>query len=527
MFTRLLSFFGMHLPELAPSNLLKDKLVLLALPPRGLTPELLKIQGAIDVLVLSKDGPLTPERCENHVSKLYTRLKDVCTNNCEIAILNGQAPLVLNKHKFNRFNNVLIPFGWPGLLATFGIIHYYLRGYLSFIGKTHLLVRNQNKTYLVLSVTTKPREVRRQYGPSGLSPLEILKELSDINQVVLRRIEEIEAGIHTGDIDILISTSDIDRLKARLGRVVGTYPLDVYTDDGSKGYSYNSVPYYTLPVAQRILDSAIIDRFGVRIPSPFWRYLSYSYHLLFHDKSARIRPGQQDIRSDTFQSPHNFEELQRLAALASCPAPKTFEEIETLLKNSDAFPSLDLIGFYSNKNAFLKKRYFDQKPNKPGLATFFIRDFGQGLSVVPDIRSRIESHFTILTEGPVTEQMREAVIKGVRGGNWVDPEAPGGLAEPIYWLVCWDKSPRSPSRRTRRKHPRVDNEHIRLKDEIRSEFGKSARKIQRLVHSSDNTLEALDHLAHLGQVNHPAVHAHLPANDLAHNVSAVNKVESL
>ena len=51
------------------------------------------------------------------------------------------------------------------------------------------------------------------------------------------------------------------------------------------------------------------------------------------------------------------------------------------------------------------------------------------------------------------------MLQGVRGGNWADSDAPGGRAEPVYWFVCWDPAPRLPSARTRRKHPRVDNEN--------------------------------------------------------------------
>ena len=59
---------------------------------------------------------------------------------------------------------------------------------------------------------------------------------------------------------------------------------------------------------------------------------------------------------------------------------------------------------------------------------------------------------------------------------------------------------------------RLDNEHVRIKDLIRSELGNGGRKVQPIVHSSDNVHEALDHLTHLGLSEHPAVLKHMQKN---------------
>lgn len=501
---------GLRLSDLDPSAIIRDRLVLAALPPAGLTPELLAAHGARDVLMLTRRGPAPPERRGQYVLQGYGQLSDVRKNNCHVAILHGRtAHALAEKAKFGRFEHILVPLG-PDLLAVvLGLLRYGWRGGLVIAGKTRLALAGSNRTYLVLRASLKPRDNRRQYGPTGMVPIDILRQLADLDQAVLRWSEAIEASNHSGDIDILIAKRDLPIMKERFSRTVGTYPLDVYTDDGGDGYAYKSVPYFMPKMARRLLDSASVGPSGIRVAAPYWRFLSFCYHLLFHNKSERVTPGTTAITRETFQSPHYFDELARLAAMAGQQVPDSFDRIETLLREAEVFPSLDLIGFYSNKNAFLKKRYFNQASSPPGLATFFIRDFGQGLGVMPDVRARILEHFTILAEGPVTEAMRGAVMQGVRGGNWADPQAPTGRAEPLYWFVCWDDSPRAPSRRTRRKHPRVDNEHIRLKDIIRREMGSGGRKVQPLVHSSDNTQEALDHLTHLGLADHPGVLARL------------------
>jgi hypothetical protein len=496
-----------------PAGLLRDRVVLAALPPDKLSAETLTAQGARDVLILSKSGPKSPERLANHVRLRYSQLSDVRKNNCRVAILHGASAYALaEKSKFGRFDDILVPLSSLPAVAL-GLLRYAWRGGLTLAGATRLPLAGGGKTYLVLHADLKPRDQRRQYGPTGATPLEILRQLSDLDQIVLRWSEAIEAGTHEGDIDLLIAASDLPAMKARFEQVVGTYPLDVYTDDGSAGHAYKSVPYFMPELARRLLESAVTGPSGVRVAAPDWRFLSFCYHLTFHNKSERIAPDTTRIDRDTYQSPHYYDELARLAALAGQATPASYDDIEARLKQAGVFPSLDLIGFYSNRNTFLKKRYFEQTTVSAGLATFFIRDFGQGLSRLDDIRKRIQEHFTILVEGPVTDASRAAILAGVRGGNWTDPQAPGGRAEAIYWFVCWDETPKPPSRRTRRKHPRVDNEHIRLKDLIRDEHGGGGRKVQPVVHSSDNSLEALDHLEHLKLTNHPAVLARIPTRE--------------
>ena len=494
------------LPEIPFADLVRDKRVLVALAGSQVSAEALRDMGARDVLVLDRQADLTATRVGSHVRQRYSRLADVRKNNCNVAILHGQAAFALmEKRKFARFGHVLVPLGLAQAAVALGLARYGRRKTLVLAGTTQLPGKAKPRRYAVLETHVKVRDHRRQFGPAGLSPLELMQQLSGLDYVTLRWSELMEAGKHEGDIDIPVSQEALLGLTERYGRQVGTYPLDVYTDDGQGGYGYKSVPYFTPGLARGVLESAAPGPGGIRVASPHWRLLAFCYHLMFHNKSERVRPGTQEIGPDTFHKPHYYQELQRLAQLAGQTVPRTFDDIEALLQHAAVLPSLDLIGFYSNKNAFLKKRYFDKAPMKTGLATFFVRNFGNGLEKVDALRERLLAHFEILAEGPVDEANRDCILRGVRGGNWADSEAPGGHAPPVYWFVCWDANPRPPSARTRRKHPRVDNEHIRLKDHLRRDLGEGGNKILRIVHSSDNSLEALDHLEHLGLKHHPEI----------------------
>jgi len=496
----------MSFSKISISELVGDKLVLVALPGSRAPQYHLHAQGARDVLVLDPRGPEEPCRKAEFVHARYRRLKDLRTNNCQVAVFHGRAVLTLSeRRKFARFSRVLVPLGPSLLLALPGLLRYFRRSVLRMTGVTSIDCSGRRRRYVVFTTKAPVRDQRRQYGPTGLTPLETLRELSDVPYVALNLSEKIASGEHEGDIDLLVARAGLDFIKERFERCISTRPIDIYADDGHGGHGFNGVPFFTAALAKGLLDSAVLDDAGLRVASPRWQFLAYCYHLLFHAKSEHISPGTSHINEATFEKPCYYEKLQRLAAMSDCSVPQTFDEIEALLREAAVFPSIDLIGFYSNRNPFLKKRYFEGAPVKPGLATFFIRDFGKGLDRVDFMRAQLEKQFTILAEGPVDETMRASVIQGVRGGNWVDDSAPGGVAHPVYWFVCWDPSPLKPSRRTLSKHPRVDNDRVRIKDDLRDELSASFSKSLRVVHSSDNALEALDHIERLGLKDHPEI----------------------
>jgi hypothetical protein len=486
-------------PELALDTLVHDRLIAVALPPSAGYPASLKRAGARDVLVLARKGPQDARRDGDHALLRYESTKSVFANNCQVAILHGTAtPALMNSKTLAGFATILVPYGPSLALALPALLRHVRRKRLAVAGWTRIEASGRTRRYLVLDSRVPATDNRRQFGTAGLSALDVLLRLGGLDYVVLRWPELIEQGRHEGDIDILVSHQDADKLVARFSDSVATYPLDIYSDDGSGGYYFNRAPYYTPGMARRMLETASITPAGIRVADARWRYLSFGYHLLLHIKSRRVPPGTNAIGPATFRAPKYFAELRRLAAAAGEPAPASFDDIEAALRRADAWPAIDLMGFYAEKSPFLKHRYFEHAALPPGLMTVFVRDFGLGAEPVARIRDLIASRFEIVTEGPVSDQIRDAVYKGVRGGNWSDPNAAGGQARPVHWFVCWDKTPAAPKRRTRKKQPRVDNEHVNLKYDIRELVGVKTRKQQRLIHTSDNSTEALEHIELLG-----------------------------
>jgi len=500
------------LPEIEAEALVRDRLVAVALPPSSHYPEALRRVGARDVLLIQRSGPKDGARAGDHAVIAYAGAKSAHNSNCSVVLLHGPATTAAMLAKMlARVDTLLLPLGPALALALPALMRHVRRKRLEVVGTTQFAVGRRERRYLVAASRVAAVDNRRQFGTTGLKPIDVVRRLDGLDYVVLRWPELIEDGRHEGDIDLLVARGDADKIRERFSDSVATYPLDVYSDDGSGGYYFNRAPYYTPRMARRMLDSATTTPAGLRVADARWRYLSFGYHLLLHIKSRRVPPGTNEIGPQTFRSPKYFAELKRLAVVAGEPVPASFDDIEAALKKADAWPAIDLMGFYAEKSPFLKHRYFENAALPPGLMTVFVRDFGLGTEPVARIRDLLASRFDIVSEGPVSDDVRDGVLKNVRGGNWSDPTAPGGEARPVYWFICWDKTPKPPLRRTRKKRPRIDNENVNLKYDIRENVGIKTRKQQRLIHTSDNSTEALEHIHVLGRESvvkaHPAAQA--------------------
>ena len=494
------------------SEIVREKLVLLVMPPKESIAKHVLAAGARDVLLLSKNGPSQAERLTGgYAEKQYRRIPCVRKNNCNVAILHGSSTFaLLEKREFARFTHILVPTGVSLIAMALGLILYGKRGILKLAGVTQIRSGYVSSTFFVLETKVSSHDVARQYAPAGLSPMEIIREIEDIKYVLLRGAEEIANGDHLGDIDLLVAQSDLAELKARFQKKVGTYPVDIYSEDGQNGHAYKGVPYFTIPLARKLLKYAEINSSGIRLPTGEWAYTALCYHLLFHGKIRTPSDQNEKLRPKSFTREKYYHELVKSVKAAGLPLPASIHDLEKHLKAGGFMPSLDMIGFYSNKNSFLKDRYFGNPSVRMGLVTFFVRDFGQCAELNDMLRLRLSENFEILSEGAVDQFNRDTVIRGVRGGNWIDEAAPGNIAEPVYWFVCWDPNPVAPSAKTRRKHPRVDNENIRLKDQLRRDLGRNgAIRSLRVIHSSDNSMEAIDHIHLLGLEAHPQIAARL------------------
>lgn len=486
------------------ADLVAGKLVLAALPSDPSIVGQLRNSGAKDVLVFSGDKAAgadnRPQRYDSHAEVRLEGIVDIAYSNCEVAILDKWSSLALNRKRYfwaTRLQTLLVPTGSASSLYFAGLRYYQFSGRLKPAGTVEIATANGARTFAVVEIKRKKSAHNRHlFVPADWSSSRIFEQLSGLDYVLLRSVEAVEADDGYKDIDMLVSDADLPAMTERLRAQVATLPLDVYAEGGIAGHDYQSVPYFFPDMARKILASGEVRPSGIRVPSAKWQYLALAYHLIFHGKSRHLDPGAR-LDESTFDKPKHYHALVALAAAAGFPTPASFDDLDQVLRENGAFPGKDLIGFYARRNGFVAKRYLHRGRAKAGLAVFFVRDFGNGAGPVPAIADVLRKEYKVLAEGPVTDASRSVILERIRGGNWRD--MPGTtFGEPVYWFVCWDEAPRTPKGKMRRKYPHLDNEKTALiKLAMREALGGSGRA-NRIVHASDNSDEALEHLSVLG-----------------------------
>lgn len=481
--------------------LVRDRLVVVADGGDARSVAHLQRLGARGVLVLGPAGT------DEAGTARYVSSARVGANNCSVAVLNNRAAFALRSRKFFRgFEIILVPLNLSQISGGIGLVRYLARRQLAPMGRVWLdgfavpLLAFRNTGF-----DNRPRH--RIYAPRAMTPLGILQAIGDLDAVALRWVEMVEEGEAVADLDLLVRGSAAEALEQRLSREIGTFPVDLYTDDGSGKRLFKDVPYYPPSMAQRVLDSASVRDSGARVPSPLWRFVSYAFHLLFH-KSNRLGVATDSLTPAAFGDERYVRELWRLADAAGEPRPQSVGDIEEMLRRHDAFPELDTIGFYSTGNAFLAARYVaGHAEMEPGLGVFVLRDFGLPSGIVEDVRGRLRSSgFELLAETPLDRN--SAAVTRIRGGNWIDDQAPGKVALPVHAFVCLDPRPVTPAGADRRRYPRLDNANMLLKAVLRSEFAGLGEKSKlNFIHASDNSAEAKVYAEVLGLAGEPEVAA--------------------
>lgn len=495
-------------------SIVSGRLVLVAMPGSNAIISTLRDHGARDVLALTASGSDTYLRHPTHAERRLATLKSISQNNCQVAILNSFTCAALNRKRYfatTRLEKLLVPLNAYLPLALPGTLYYKRRKLITIDGRTTIPLNGERASYLVLGLHRKQSHNRRMYAPIGWEPQRIFDHIKDIDYVLLRGLERIEGRAAHKDIDLLVSDNCLMTLRDLLTEQIGTVHLDVYAESGIEGHDFESVPYFMPQFARKLLASSELRKSGIRAPSPRYRYLALCYHLLFHRKSYHIPPDAKYIDERTFIEPRHYKDLIELAGQANMPVPHTFDDLDQVLRVNEAFPGKDLMGFYARRNPFVAGRYVNRRRLRAGLATFFVRDFfGQGGMLVPTVGESLRQHYVVLADGSVDAENRGTILSKVRGGNWHD-ESTKQVAEPIHWFVCFDACPTTPAGRLRRKYPNLDNEMTALVKHRIRENGKAISGVARIIHASDNSDEALEHVEAIGVANCPAV-AELVAN---------------
>jgi hypothetical protein len=477
-------------------DIIANKLVMLVEPRQRGMIEFVLDRKPKDLLIFRRTGAPVPQRHQQSIESRLRTLSDIAMTNCQVAILDSLSSRALNsKHFFwkTRIDYFLVPKGASKLLYLAGLTYYQRSRRLVVVDETEIESKAGKRSYLIIKVQ-RNRGVhnRRLFAPHDWSPIEIFNEMKGLNYVLLRSIEAIETGKDYKDIDVLISDDDLPELSRRFSQSIGLAQFEVYAETGIGGHDFQSVPYFMPSFARKILAGAEVRPSGIRVPSAIDRYLSLAYHLLFHGKSRHLERGAA-LSEATFSKPRHYQALVKAARNAGLEAPQSFDDIDRHLKEHGSFPSTDILGFYSRRNKFVAARYLHKKAEPPGLVVFFVRDFGQPATFIDEMEKVLKNEYEIVASGAVDQSIGKAVSERVRGGNWRD-NADTSLGDPVHWFVCVDPNPIAVDRKLRKKYPLLDNARTaNLKLALRQLGGG-----KRVVHASDNSSEAMEHVSILG-----------------------------
>ena len=489
-------------------SLLADKVIAVLGTVRAAT-QIASHLSAADVLAINSSGPRHAERNGKPGHLKFRGWRSLASNNASIIVVAKNPRTALwSKDAFSKKQWLLIAVR-PWIILQLPTLFRHMK-------RKRLIPRQRIKlgrqTFLCFQIECNVLDNHRQFYPLDSSPRQFLESLKAFNYVLLHGEDKLDRLAPGSDIDLLVEGHQIADIIDKNQKDLCTQPMDIYSHDGSNGFYFNRAPYVTPKLAQKLLSEKRLHK-NIHLPSPEAQFLSDQFAILFQQKSRSVPPGSEIINAKELRSTSSYDRLYVSAKGADRDMPVTFSDIEANLMKDGLFPEVDLLGFYCVKNPFLQRRYLTSN-YKPGLATFFIRDFGNMPSVTANVRNALLVSFDILLEMPLTGEQQEIAANAIRGGNWADPEAEGGVAKPVYLFVCVDRNPQKPSRRTKRKHPLVDNENNRIKEAIREQAAPERRKALRMIHGSDNTQEAVAHMQSLGCDKE---------KEIAHQIDALSK----
>ena len=331
----------------------------------------------------------------------------------------------------------------------------------------------------------------KEVGIQGL--LEYLHK-EDVAYVVLRFFDSLpELHREGGDLDILISDHDEEKVRAFLQEHPGTIGVDVRTPSRS---APNSVTYYPPPIAREIIESAIDGPARSKIPAPREAFLSFAYHIVYHKGLSAGVP--TDISGLT-TNPHPENDykgtVEALARNAGIVIDATMELLDEYLKSEGWQPKPETLIKIAPWNKWVRERFFAAHQGEEiGLSVFILKKKASERGIVDAIIERIqeEKGFKVIAKHVFTERETRYVARHLRGGVWDDHSGAVSDFLPGVAVVVVDMEMLTYAKMgVRQKNA---EERVRkLKRTLRSMFDTDEVS---LIHATDHTHEAYDYITH-------------------------------
>ena len=214
--------------------------------------------------------------------------------------------------------------------------------------------------HAVRRVLHRPSDNARRYLPRGRSVDEFLSALTDVGAryAVLRWFEtlpEVEAG---NDIDMLVADEHLPVVEALLTPYrpyADAQKIDLYTAGGLPRTQFGGAPYLSRPLADGLLERAVLLKDRYRVPAAPDHFDSLAFHAVHHKGVVSGLPARADEGDD---APHGKipEALDRLRQQLGLQVELTLEGLARYLGDRGLAPDTAAAARY----AAMRNRLYEE-----------------------------------------------------------------------------------------------------------------------------------------------------------------------
>jgi glycosyltransferase involved in cell wall biosynthesis len=293
-------------------------------------------------------------------------------------------------------------------------------------------------------------------------------------------------GVHT--LDLLVSNKDMKGVKNFLKENPGEIRVNVHSVS-----RYEGIPYYSPPIAQKIIGSAVYGPSGIKIPAPRESFMSLVYHTLYHKgEKAGIPSTLPNIQVDESPEEEYSQIISDGAKRLGVDISMDMESLDTYLAQQGWRPNLDTLNQISEDNRWIHERFFSNEADEKGLGVLILREIAvRDDKDINNVLHSIEKEgFVILAKRKFLSEERQYIMDNTRGGNW-DTKKGNNIEDfsPAMAVVVFD------AHQIIRNEFKTNKRLRKLKEEIRKDFhGKNIRSGCSIIHSTDNSLEAWEYI---------------------------------
>lgn len=432
--------------------------------------------------------------------------KIVLLNNADVLILSGTSAANLWRYRRVRHAQYV---AWSPCLSwsvLFGMLGWLVR-FLAGQYRCLKLVKCQHQGVSRYLLVSEVKRVKRCYHSAlhfiphrmGLSGLFRRFDKQDVKYAVLRWFESLPKIQPGEDIDLLISDESHQKVLQILESGPGIMSCDVYTQSGLPRTDYSQASYFPPHLAGRILENRVLYRNVCFVPDRRNHFHSLAYHAVYHKGARSGLAGAEQFKKRRQRANRNYAmTLRNMAKKLHIEVDVSLLGLHRYLTEQGWAPPSDLIGrlsAFAPRNRWLAWLAAQNRVSKiDNLTTFVVREEAYRRGFLPLIVSRIkDAGFQVLNVKTLSHDEIRLGAPQTRGGNWGPGPKDHQGGKPAAVLVAYDPRPMTPTRRQKKRFPRVTNARQFVKDEIRNEINRQLPVQEQVnaLHSTDYGSEAL------------------------------------